>query len=146
MDHHLRHLCHRKARGSPPREEHLDGDVAIPDARGSQFVLDPYADAMIVTCGLWLLEIGHDANLAKLWWYSRSTECGISSTTSSRSMCKWDEIYGKEWPKASVYRRHIYWLEETVPADCLVLSDVKEGWEPLSGALRKVGYSFPAHQ
>ncbi|KAL4974587.1 P-loop containing nucleoside triphosphate hydrolase protein [Aspergillus desertorum] len=38
-------------------------------------------------------------------------------------------------PTREIYTRHLAWLEEVVPADRLVMFDVREGWGPLCDAL-----------
>ncbi|RAL15233.1 uncharacterized protein BO97DRAFT_441213 [Aspergillus homomorphus CBS 101889] len=51
---------------------------------------------------------------------------------------QWNCVYdGKAQDKAYVYQRHLEWLREVVPADRLVVIDIRDGWEPLCRALGK---------
>ena len=59
----------------------------------------------------------------------------------------WIRLYGEREPlTVQTYNRHIEWLKDIVPTDCLVFFDVKDGWEPLCKALGKEvpdGIAFP---
>ncbi|KAB8213682.1 hypothetical protein BDV33DRAFT_209978 [Aspergillus novoparasiticus] len=50
---------------------------------------------------------------------------------------QWDKIYDGSRDNTYIDERHIEWLREVVPADRLVLFDVKDGWGPLCQTLGK---------
>lgn len=63
---------------------------------------------------------------------------------------RWGELYSKPCEKWSygrdVWKRHMAYLERTVPKDKLVYFDVRDGWEPLCRALNvqvPSGVEFP---
>ncbi|KAL4879898.1 hypothetical protein BJY04DRAFT_219703 [Aspergillus karnatakaensis] len=101
----------------------LDGYVAITDSQAAT----------------WEKSMDRIAGLATLW-FLRGVLLPLPGMRHfveyiEAMAAQWERLYGARRPSIAIYNRHVEWLKEVVPADRLVIFDVKEGWAPLCRAL-----------
>lgn len=125
------------------------GYAAITDAPASHLVpelLTLYPDAKVVVTvrdpQAWSQSIDTLTSVVAPWflWAVLLPLPGMRHfmTFISLVRAQWARVYdGKAQDKAWVYQRHLEWLREVVPADRLVVFDVRDGWEPLCRGLGK---------
>ncbi|PYH43127.1 sulfotransferase family protein [Aspergillus saccharolyticus JOP 1030-1] len=123
------------------------GYAAITDAPASHLVpelLTLYPNAKVVVTvrdrQAWIQSVDTLASVVTPWflWAVLLPLPGMRHfmTFISLVRAQWGCVYeGKAQDKAWVYHRHLEWLKEVVPADQLVVFDVKDGWELLCRGL-----------
>lgn len=128
-------------------DQRLDGYAAVTDAPATGLVpelLELYPDAKVI-CTVrnedsWERSMAGVAS-ASTKWFLRALLLPLPAMRHFVDYInalreQWLFLYGETEPPTRVtYRKHMAWLQGNVPADRLVLVDVKDGWEPLCRAL-----------
>ncbi|CAG9996064.1 unnamed protein product [Clonostachys byssicola] len=138
--------------------QRTDGFSAITDSPGCSMVAELmtlYPDAKVVCTtrdvDSWVKSMAVVAS-ASTKWFLRIVLLPVPSMRHFNDYIEglreqWINIYGEAEPAtAQIYQRHYNWLKDNVPADRLVMLDVKDGWEPLCRALElpiPEGIEFP---